>query len=241
MSWTEFLEYFNKPFLEMAGFQLSLALIAKAILLPIFVIWLSRVIRNLVNKTLSKLSYLDQGSRNAISTVVYYVVLGLGLGWVLTTLGLNATSIAVFTGALGLGIGLGFQDVAKNFISGIIMLIARTVKPGDVITVGDLTGRVENVGMYSSTMKTVYDATVIIPNSQILSDKFVNWTHDAELRMIEIPVGVHYDSDLDVVMECMQQASKAVSDIKETPEPRILLLNYGTQALILLPAFGLLR
>lgn len=224
------MEVFNRPFVEMAGFQLSFALLAKAILLPFIVVWVSRLIRSLVNKALSRLSYMDEGSRNAISTVVYYVVLGLGLGWVLTTLGLNATSVAVFTGALGLGIGLGFQDVAKNFISGIIMLIARTVKPGDVITVGDLTGRVELVGMYSSTMKTVHDATVIIPNSQILSEKFVNWTHDAEKRMIEIPVGVHYDSDLDIVMECMKLACKAVDAIMETPEPRILLLSYGNSS-----------
>lgn len=229
MTWQDAMEWFNRPFFEMAGADLSVAVIVKAVLMIAAVIIISRLLRGIVLKALSRAAHMDTGTRNAIATVVYYIVLGLGLAMALNSL-VDASSIAVFTGALGLGIGLGFQDVAKNFISGIIMLLSKTIKPGDVITVGDLTGRVEIVGMYSSTMRTVYDSIVIIPNSEILSEKFINWTHDHEMRMVDISVGVHYDSDLDLVMDLMRQAAAKIEQLESTPEPRILLMSYGNSS-----------
>lgn len=229
MTWEQAMELSNRPFFKMAGANLSIAVIVKAVLLVGGVLLVSRILRSLVFRALKRAPQMDVGTRNAVATVVYYLVLALGLGIAVNSV-VDAASVAVFTGTLGLGIGLGLQDVAKNFISGIIMLLSKTVKPHDVVTVGDLTGRVETIGMYSSTMRTVHDAIVIIPNSQILSEKFVNWTYDDEMRMVEIPVGVHYDSDLDVVMECMRQAAKNCSQIEEFPEARFLLTGYGSSS-----------
>jgi potassium-dependent mechanosensitive channel len=229
MSWEQLNDVLSKELVNLGSSKITLGGIIQAVLMILAVVYGSRFVRSIILKALSRAPHMDQGSRNAIATVAYYIILALGLGWVLNTI-VDASSIAVFTGALGLGIGLGFQDVAKNFISGIIMLLGKTIKPHDVITVGDLTGRVEVVGMYSSTMKTVYDATVIIPNSQILSEKFINWTHDGEERMLDIEVGVHYDSDLDVVMKCMVEAAGRVEDIRNEPPVRILLTGYGASS-----------
>lgn len=229
MDWDQFRDLLERDLLNLGGSSITLGGILQAVIMILAVVYGSRLLRHMVSQALMRAPHMDVGSRNAIATVVYYIVLGLGLGWVLNSL-IDASSIAVFTGALGLGIGLGFQDVAKNFISGIIMLLGKTIKPMDVITVGDLTGRVETVGMYSSTMKTVHDATVIIPNSQILSEKFINWTHDDEKRMLDISVGVHYDSDLDTVMECMRIAAERIEAISSEPSPRILLISYGNSS-----------
>ncbi|MDI9638943.1 mechanosensitive ion channel [Kamptonema cortianum] len=226
MTWESIVEWSAKPLFTLGNTELTAGHLIRGLVFAVVVIFFSRVVRALVRRALHR-AQLDEGSRNAVATVVYYLFLAFGFAWVLNSFGLDATGIAVFTGTLGFGIGLGFQDVAKNFISGIIMLLSRTIKPNDVITVGDLTGRVHVVGMYSSTMKTVQDATVIIPNSQILSDKFVNWTHDKALRMIEIPIGVHYDSDLDVVQECLRQAAEENDQILSEPPIRILLTAFG--------------
>ncbi|MCB0824819.1 MAG: mechanosensitive ion channel [Armatimonadetes bacterium] len=217
-----------KDFLEHKLYQnITPGLILQAVLFTVGVVLGSKLVRSITIKALKNVPHLDSGTRNAIATVVYYIVLAVGLGMVIGSLGLSSSSLAVFTGALGLGIGLGFQDVAKNFISGLIMLIGKTIKPEDIITVGEMTGRVEVVGMYSSTMRTVQDATVIIPNSEILSSKFINWTHDNRIRMIEIPVGVHYDSDMEVVQECLRDAAKNLEKVLEDPPVRVLLVNYG--------------
>lgn len=227
MTLEEFQKILNQSIL---GTDISLWSILQFLFFSALVYFGAKLIRRWVVRGLNRLPQVDEGTTNAVATLVYYFILALGIAWVLSTL-VESSSLAVFTGALGLGIGLGFQDIAKNFISGIIMLISKTVKPGDIISVDqELTGRVEDVGMYSSRMKTVLDATVIVPNSQILNEKFVNWTHDRRLRMLEIPVGVHYDSDLDVVQEILYDAAKRVDQIMQDPPARVLLMNYGSSS-----------
>lgn len=228
MTFESVLKFLTTPLVP--SMKLTLLEILTAIFVVVLVVVVSKIIRGLVRKAFERASMVDEGTGNAIATIAYYAMLALGLTWAFSTLGLNSTGLAVFTGALGLGIGLGFQDIAKNFISGIIMLLSKTIKPGDVISVSDMTGRVEDVGMYSSRMKTVLDATVIIPNSQILNQDFVNWTQDRAVRMVEIPVGVHYDSDLDVVMRILQEAATENEKILDSPAARILLISYGNSS-----------
>lgn len=228
MTLESILEFLTRPLIP--NLDLTLYDVIKAIFVVVLVVVVSKIVRSIVKKGLGKATMVDEGSENAIATIVYYAMLALGLTWAFSMLGLNSTGLAVFTGALGLGVGLGFQDIAKNFISGIIMLLSKTIKPGDVISVDDMTGRVEDVGMYSSRMKTVLDATVIVPNSQILNQEFVNWTHDRAVRMVEIPVGVHYDSDLDVVMRVLHEAAKENEKILDSPAARVLLISYGNSS-----------
>lgn len=230
MNWQDIEGWLTRDIVKIHNFSLSIAFVLQLIFLPIFVFWISNIIRKVIRKSLRRVGTLDEGTQNAIATLVYYVAIGIGLSMVLGSLGIESTSLAVFTGALGLGIGLGFQDIAKNFISGIVMLLSKTIKPGDIISSDDLVGQVEDVGMYSSRMKTAMDATVIIPNSEILNQKFVNWTHDRRLRMIEIPIGVHYDSDLEVVQEILYDAASKVDRILVEPPPRVLLMSYGSSS-----------
>lgn len=227
MDWQSAEQLLNRPLITVQGLHLSLGLLVKVLVLLAIVLVVSKALRALVSRALSRMSQVEPATVNSISTLVYYTALGLGIAWALGSLGLESTSLAVFTGAVGFGIGLGFQDMAKNFISGIIMLVSKTIKPGDVISVDDLTGRVEAVEMYSSRMKTIYDSTVIIPNSQILNNRFINWTHDRSVRMLEIPIGVHYNSDLEVVQAILYDSAAAVEQIRTDPPPRVLLLSYG--------------
>lgn len=227
MDWQSAEQLLNRPLITVQGLHLSLGLLVRVLVLLAIVLVVSKALRALVSKALSRMSQVEPATVNSISTLVYYTALGLGIAWALGSLGLESTSLAVFTGAVGFGIGLGFQDMAKNFISGIIMLVSKTIKPGDVISVDDLTGRVEAVEMYSSRMKTIYDSTVIIPNSQILNNRFINWTHDRSVRMLEIPIGVHYNSDLEVVQAILYDSAAAVEQIRTDPPPRVLLLSYG--------------
>ncbi|MBX3095513.1 MAG: mechanosensitive ion channel [Fimbriimonadaceae bacterium] len=230
MTWQEIETWANQPLINIQGLELSVGILIKSVLLLVLVIVGSKLVRRVARKALTRLPNVDTSTADSIASLVYYALLALGLAWALSTVGFDATSLAVFTGALGLGVGLGFQEIAKNFISGIIMLINKTIKVGDVISVNDLTGKVEEVGMYSSRMRTVLDATVIIPNSQILNDQFVNWTHDRPIRMVEIPIGVHYESDLDEVMNILHESVREIEHLLAEPPARVLLLNYGNSS-----------
>lgn len=225
MTWQDFVVFLERK-VELAGKELTVGDLIVTALLAVVIFFGCRLLRSLVKKALAKAPMVDEGTANAIATIIYYLSLAIGATWVFQSIA-DLTSLAVLTGAIGLGVGLGFQDIAKNFISGIIMLLSKTIKPGDVITVDELTGRVEEVGVYSSRMKTVLDATVIVPNSEILNQRFINWTHDRRIRMVEIPIGVHYDSDIDKVIEILYQAAEDLEHIMSDPPVRVLLVNYG--------------
>ncbi len=232
MNWSQFVNALNDPFLRLGEFELTAFFLFKLALLPFALIVAARSLRKVITKVMLRAPGIDDGARNAVATVFYYIFLALGSLWVLGQLGLNISSLAIFSGGLGVGVGIGLQDTARNFFSGLIMLFSRTVKPTDVITVGNLTGEVQTIGAYSTTMRTIQDATVIVPNSQILSEQFVNWTHDRRQRMVEVTIGVHYSSDLDVVEECLAEAARRTEGVLTEPAPQFLLAEFADSAVV---------
>jgi small-conductance mechanosensitive channel len=227
MDWPAVQDMLNRELFAAGETKFTVASLVLLVLLPILVILFAKMLRSLLLRVLSRTKALDPGTQNTIASLAYYLTLVIGMIWAVSVSGLNTSSLAVFSGGLGVGVGLGLQDIAKNFISGLIMLMTKTVKPGDVITVEELTGRVHQIGSYSTTLKTVQDAIVIVPNSQILDKQFINWTHNRRLRMLEIPIGVHYDSDLDLVIQCLKDAAASNEWILDSPDPQIVLTEFA--------------
>ncbi len=227
MAWESISKWLNRPIVDFEGFTLTAAFLIKLVLLPVLVFVVAKIVRRLVYRSLKKVHSVDQPTRIFVSSLTYYVFLALGIVWALGRLGLSTSDMAVFTGALGLGIGLGFQDAAKNFISGLIMLLTKTVKPGDIVTLETITGRVEFVGFYSCRIKTTTDGAAIVPNSWILNNRFVNWTHDQELRSVEIMIGVHSSAPVEQVRDLLVEAAKNVDLILQDEPPSIQLRSFG--------------
>ena len=225
------MDWLNTPLIKSGSITITALGIIKLIVLPVVVILLAGILRRWLRSALRKGQKLDAGVRNAIVSLTYYVFLVIGFALALDSAGVDMTSLAVFSGGLGIGIGIGLQDVARNFISGLILLVARPIRPGDRLQLGDLEGNVEKIGTYSTTVQTVRDATVIVPNSELLNSQLINWTHNAARRMILVPVGVHYDSDIDLVMETMRQAAKDAPDILSEPAPEVFLTDFGDSSI----------
>lgn len=227
MTWESFSNWLQHPILKFENFTLTAAFIIKLILLPVLVFVLARLVRRAVYRSLKKVHSVDQPTRIFVSSLTYYVFLVIGIVWALGRIGLSTSDLAVFTGALGLGIGLGFQDAAKNFLSGLIMLLTKTVKPGDVITIETITGKVEFVGFYSCQLTTTQDGTAIVPNSWILNNRFINWTHNQQLRSVEVMIAVHSSAPVDQVRELLIKAATAVESIDQTEPPAVQLRSFG--------------
>lgn len=136
MTWESLQQFLDQPIVDIEGFKITWVLLAKLIVLPIAAILVAKLLRKLVRSGLGR-TQMDEGTQNAVSTIAYYLFLALGLSLALKGVGFDWAGLAIFTGGLGLGIGLGFQDVAKNFISGLIMLMSKTIKPGDIISISD--------------------------------------------------------------------------------------------------------
>ncbi|MGE4421596.1 MAG: mechanosensitive ion channel family protein [Pseudodesulfovibrio sp.] len=141
--------------------------------------------------------------------------------------GIDLTSLAIFSSALGVGIGFGLQTIISNYVAGIILLMDRSIKPGDTIEVGGVFGVVSGVYGRFSSVKTRDGKEYLIPNEQFVTNEVINWTYsDTDVRL-RIPVGVSYGSDVDKALALMEESTKGLKRILTSPAPRALLMGFG--------------
>jgi small-conductance mechanosensitive channel len=142
-------------------------------------------------------------------------------------IGIDLTALAVFSGAFGLAVGFGFQKTFGNLIAGIILLMDRSIKPGDVIVVGDSFGHVTKIGVRAVSIVTRDGKEHLIPNENLMTQEVENWSYSSRDVRVHIPVGVAYDCDLPRAQELMIEAAKASSRVLPSPEPRVWLRLFG--------------
>lgn len=169
----------------------------------------------------------DLGIRNSLSVFTQYAVVVVGLLIALNIIGIDLTSLTVFAGALGVGIGFGLQNIANNFISGLILLVERPVRTKDWVTIGDKEGEVSQIGMRSVTVTTWDNQDVIIPNADLVSNAFINWTRtDSQVRTVLI-IGIRYQDDPHHAQTVIEEAVAMVPEVSLTPGPRVWLSEFG--------------
>jgi small-conductance mechanosensitive channel len=155
----------------------------------------------------------------AIVVIAFFVGIDL--------LGIDLTALTVFSGAFGLAVGFGLQKTFGNLIAGIILLMDRSVKPGDVITVGDTFGHVSKIGVRAVSIVTRDGKEHLIPNENLMTQEVENWSYSSRDVRVHIPVGVAYDCDLALAQKLMVQAAKEAKRVKETPPPSVWLRAFG--------------
>jgi small-conductance mechanosensitive channel len=207
----------------------SSLLLALAILIASLV--LSRLARSFVADRLLGRTRLAVGTRYAIGRVFGYVILALGILVALQPLGVNATTLAVFGGALGIGIGFGLQDVVKNFVAGLIILVERPVQVGDSIEIDDVVGTVTEVRARATVLRTNDDIYLIVPNSKFISETVVNRSFGKRQVRYSIPVGVAYDTDPKAVEEALLEAAARSENVLREPPPRVWFREFGESSL----------
>jgi small-conductance mechanosensitive channel len=158
-------------------------------------------------------------------------MLFIGLLVILQTIGIDLTALSILTGAVGLGIGFGLQNIASNFISGIIILFERPVRIGDRIAIGDVEGDVVRIGARSTTVLTNDNIDIIIPNSKLITENVVNWTHNERKVRFRIPVTVAFHMDVRKVEHALLEAAKEVKEVLETPAPGVRFMRFGEDGL----------
>ncbi|WP_233150529.1 mechanosensitive ion channel family protein [Sphingomonas mollis] len=145
-------------------------------------------------------------------------------------LGIDLTTFAVFSGALGLAVGFGLQKTVGNLIAGIILLMDRSIKPGDVIVVGQEAGRVNRIGVRAVSIITRDGKEHLIPNENLMTQEVENWSFSDRNVRVRIPVGVPYECDLRVAQQLMLQAARESPRVLNSPKPNVWLTSYGDYA-----------
>ena len=174
---------------------------------------------------------MSRGSQEVIFIITQYGLIFIGTIILLQIWGLNLSSLTILGSALGVGIGFGFQDIAKNFASGLVLLFERSVQVGDFIEVNDYKGTVERVGARSIVLRTLDRVSIIVPNSSLLADEVVNWTHEGSISRLHLPVGVAYGSNTETLKSALLQAAASHAEVLRHPAPQVVFKGFGDSSL----------
>ncbi len=190
-----------------------------------------KTISNLVKYYILKKTITESATQDLIEICLRYILTTLGLIILWQSWGIDVGTLALAASVLGVGIGFGLQNIANNFISGLVLTLERPIKVGDLIKVDDLIGTVKNIGARSTEILTPDHITIIVPNSQLLENQLINWNHRDSLSRLRIPVGVSYNSDLRRVKAALLCAAKNHSEVLQIPRPQILFQKFNDSSL----------
>ncbi|MGO3031188.1 mechanosensitive channel MscK [Pseudomonas helleri] len=179
------------------------------------------------------LSRLDlaQGSAYATTTLLTYVIIGVGFVATLSTLGVSWDKLQWLVAALSVGLGFGMQEIFANFISGIMILFERPVRIGDTITIGNLSGTVSKIRIRATTITDFDRKDIIVPNKTFITGQLINWSLTDTITRVTLKLGVDYGSDLDLVKSLLLKAAQENPRVLKEPEPHVYFLSFGQSTL----------
>jgi len=210
---------------------LTLWNLLEAVLAAMIAAVLVKNVPGLLELLLLRRTGLDRGARIALSTLIRYTIVILGVSIAFGLLGISWSKIQWLAAALTFGLGFGLQEIVANFVSGLILLVERPVRVGDAVTIGNLQGRVSRIQIRATTI-TLWDRSeMIVPNKEFITTKLVNWTLSDSRRRVDIPLRVAFGSDLEKVKEILVKVAERHPDVFDDPAPQALLLEFGDDAI----------
>ena len=222
--------FLNFIILDSDTLQIGIVSLAKGVIVFYILFLLTKIIR----KSIQIYLYYKSQGEDVVSTVdilIYNTALVFIVLITLSILGLSWKILLPIAGALGIGIGFGLQDIVNNFISGFVILMGKTIKRGDWITIGENSGKIVDIGVRTSTLRTLDNIDIIIPNSQMISQQLINWSYSDNNVRIHLPVGVSYSSDVNLVKETLLEVAKKAEFILSSPAPDAYFLAFGDSSL----------
>lgn len=209
------------------SWKISPLIITKGIVSLIILLWIAGLVARFLDAQISRLPNLTPSVRVLLSKVSKIVLIIVAVLIGLETLGIDLTALTVLGGAVGLGLGFGLQKVVSNLVSGMILLLDRSVKPGDVIEVGESFGWVNSLGARYVSVLTRDGVEHLIPNEHLITEKVVNWSHSSSKVRLKIPVGVSYDTDVRRAMDLCLDAVHECERVLPSPVPVCRLMEFG--------------
>lgn len=216
---------------QIGGMTISLFDVFTAIMVLMITVLITSVIRRWLSNQVLPNTGMDPGARNSVAAGTSYLGVGIGILLAISALGVDFTKFALVAGALSLGIGFGLRNVVENFAAGLLLLIERPIKSGDWIIVGGNEGTVRHISVRSTEIETFDRASVIIPNSELISSAVINWTHKNRMARECIKVGVAYGSDTQLVEQVLVRCARDHRDVAIIPPPAAYFLGFGDYAL----------
>ncbi|MFC1508881.1 mechanosensitive ion channel family protein [Candidatus Omnitrophota bacterium] len=221
----------KSPLPLIPGTSISVILIAHAIVIFLVTIIISKSFIRFLKRRIFTRYNIKEGIQETISRIIFYILVTIGLIIALEHLGINMTTLAAFGAVLMVGIGFGLQNITSNFISGLILLFERPIQVGDFVEVSGVLGKVSAIKARSTTINTNDNISIIVPNSQFVSESLTNWSYKDIRTRLHVKVGVSYGSDVERVRETLLKVGNAHPKVLKSPEPKVLFYEFGDSSL----------
>ncbi|MCP5042478.1 MAG: mechanosensitive ion channel [bacterium] len=207
--------------------RLSVLSILKAVLMVALLLYGAMALASLIQVRISKVPNLTPSIQVLLTQVARFALIVAAFLIALSSVGIDLSTFAVVGGAIGVGIGFGLQKVVSNLISGIILLLDRSIKPGDVIEVGETYGTVSSLGARCTSVVTRDGTEWLIPNEDLITQRVANWSYTSKYVRRRVPIGIAYEADIDLATQLVLQAAGETDRILIEPGPRCLLTGFG--------------
>ena len=223
--------FLDTPLVPIGGTRFTLWAILYFVVLTFLLVYLTGKFKVWLVERLLARTRVDIGVRQAIGSIVRYLIISIGFAVILQTAGIDLSALTVLAGAVGIGVGFGLQNVASNFVSGLIILFERPIKVGDRVEVGKTTGDVVSISLRATTIVSNDNIAIIVPNSEFVSSTVINWSYtDRDVRF-NFPVGVSYSSDPLAVKQLLLEVAQDHSGVLKEPRPDVLFQEFGDSSL----------
>ncbi len=223
----ETVELLDSMALQLGGLRISVLLVLKGMLSLALLLWLATLCSRLLEKRISSLPNLTPSVQVLFSKLLKIVLITIAIIAALRSVGIDLTAFAVLSGAIGVGIGFGLQKAVSNLISGVMLLLDKSIKPGDVIAVGGTYGWVSSLGARYVSVVTRDGIEHLLPNEDLITKGVENWSFSNNVVRLKIPIGVSYKSDIRKVIALCLEAADEVQRIVGDPKPACLLKGFG--------------
>ena len=225
-------EVLDRTFFTIGGTRVTLGGLLLLFLIAAITLGFSWLLQRLIARGARLLGVTRPGPVAVFQRLTHYVVLAIGLGVGLDTLGINLGALFAAGAIFAIGLGFAMQNIAQNFVSGVILLLEQTIKPGDVLEVEGRFVRVREMGIRATIARTLDDEEIIIPNAAIVQSTVKNYTLQDSIYRLRASVGVVYGSDMAVVKETLAAVGASMPWRNQTKSPLVLLVEFGDSAVI---------
>jgi small-conductance mechanosensitive channel len=215
----------------LGGLRITPLLVIKTTALLLAVLWVAAAISNFLERRVDALPGLTPSVQALIGKLIRITIMTVAVIVVMTMVGIDLSVFAWFTGAVGVGIGFGLQKIVSNLVSGIILLADKSIKPGDVISVGDQSGRVTNMGARYTSVDTGDGRAILVPNEDFVTQRVINWSYADDLVRLEIKFNATYASDPRKTQSIAVAAAQSVPRVLRAPAPACHLAAFGPGAI----------
>lgn len=216
---------------DVGGTSLTISTLATAILIVVFSFALSRGLRAAIRRAFARRGLEHQSTGGAVSQLLHYVIVATGFTIALETAGIQIGALFAAGAVFAIGLGFAMQNIAQNFVAGVILLIERAIKPGDIIEIDQQIVRVLEMGIRTTIVRTRFDEDLIVPNATLAQSTVKNYTLNDSHYRLRAPVGVSYRSDLKLVMSTLERVANGIPWRVAGKDPLILLIGFGSSSI----------